>query len=812
LKLKRKLKGKVSVFVLILVIILPMFLIPSFEAFFGKFKSSTSEGYDVDDFLGSNGVQDLWVSSIELDRHTRNENGFFDSFGNSYYSGSDGWLVDGNFGDDSSVGFFVPSGSIVVSSGGSIQAAVDAASSGDTIFVMPGVYVEHVVVYKFNLTLVGADTRSTVIDGDGWGDVVKITNSSVTFSNFTVRNGDVGVKIEGIYAFNNTVSGNRIHANGHGVYLLNALGNTVTGNWIVSNSEVGIAVDGGGGNSVYNNYFSNKINAYDANGGQTWNKTYGSSDDEDARSIVQTSDGGYAIAGETNSFGASYDFWLVKTDANGNQLWNKTYGGSGDDYARSVIQTSDGGYVIAGYTNSFGASWDYDFWLVKTDAYGNHLWNRTYGGFDWYWNEPNWDEANCVVQTSDGGYILAGSTAPISTLVPKFWLVKTDANGNHMWNRTYGGQESGEASSVVQTSDGGYAIAGGGFANLIKTDANGIQQWAKTYGEVASSVVQTSDGGYALAGGGLLVKTDSAGNQLWSKTYGGSDLVQTSDGGYILAGRTSFGAGGYDFRLIKTDASGNYLWNKIFGGSNNDIARSVVETGDGGYAIAGVTHSFGAGGDFWLVKTYSPGGEWRKTFGGSGDDYARSVVQTSDGGYALAGYTNSFGAGGYDLWLVRTDAAGNQLWNKTFGGSGDDYAYSVVETSDGGFALAGYTYSFGAGLNDLWLVRTDAAGNQLWNKTFGGPAYDYAFSVIQTSDGGFALAGRTNSFGAGYQDFWLVKIDSTGSVQWHETYGGTNHDRAFSLVQTSRADQRRRIRPSRRHAFFWCWRLRFLAC
>jgi hypothetical protein len=205
------------------------------------------------------------------------------------------------------------------------------------------------------------------------------------------------------------------------------------------------------------------------------------------------------------------------------------------------------------------------------------------------------------------------------------------------------------------------------------------------------------------------------------------------------------------------------LWSKTYGGTGYDYGFSVVQTSDGGYALAGFTNSFGSGKpDFLLVKTDSSGNQlWRKTYGGNGDDEAVSVVQTGDGGYAIAGSTMSYGAGDRDFWLVRTDSSGNELWSKTYGGAGSDGVESMVLTSDGGYALACYTSSFGAGSFDAWLVRTDSSGNQLWSKTYGGTVNDYASSIVLASDGGYALAGFACSFGAGIYDFWLIKVAST---------------------------------------------------
>jgi len=322
---------------------------------------------------------------------------------------------------------------------------------------------------------------------------------------------------------------------------------------------------------------------------EMWSRTYGGAGQEVAYAVVETSDGGYAIAGYTNSSGAGYDdFWLVKTDAYGNMEWNQIYGGVGSERAYSLVVTSDGGFALAG-----GGL------LVKTDGYGNMEWNQTIGG-----------SINSLVETFDGGYALAGYTYSFSAGYDDFWLVKTDSYGNLEWNRTYGGAGFDGASSLVVTSNGGFAIAGGvngsichskGDFWLIKTDAYGNVEWNKTYSsttwlDYAQSVVETSDGGYAIAGytgfwsitDVWVVKTDKYGNMEWNQKYGegvARALVESSDGGYTLAG---------DNRLVKTDAYGNMEWNRIIGGS----IRSLVETSDGGYAIAGTKND-----DFWLAKT-----------------------------------------------------------------------------------------------------------------------------------------------------------------------------------------------------------------
>jgi hypothetical protein len=327
--------------------------------------------------------------------------------------------------------------------------------------------------------------------------------------------------------------------------------------------------------------------------------------------------------------------------------------------------------------------------------------------------------------------------------------------------------------------------------------------FAKAYGEAywdeGNSVQQTSDGGYIVAGetyslgadGVFLIKTDANGNIIWAKTYGGTggegafSVQQTSDGGYIVAGYTGSWPY-YDIFLIKTDANGNIIWAKAYGGTSGDQAYSVQQTSDGGYIVAGYTGSFGAGyGDIFLIKTDANGNvQWAKTYGGTDLDWAYSVQQTSDGGYIVAGFTYSFGAGSWDIFLIKTDTNGNIIWAKTYGGTDWDVARSVQQTSDGGYIVAGRTGSFGAGDYDIFLIKTDANGNIIWAKTYGGISYDRASSVQQTSDGGYIVAGWTYSFGAG-GDIFLIKTDASGNVIWAKTYGETGGDYASSVQQTS---------------------------
>jgi len=369
------------------------------------------------------------------------------------------------------------------------------------------------------------------------------------------------------------------------------------------------------------------------------------------------------------------------------------------------------------------------------------------------------------------------------------------------WSKTYGGTnaELGFFPHVLQTSDGGYVITcdtnsyGAGLSDfyLVKTDADGAMQWQKTYGGLLNESIfrfcATSDGGYAITGrtnsfgaGGndtWLVKTAADGFMQWSKTYGGADddggfdVRQTADGGYALLGYTgSFGAGGRDVWLIKTDETGNMQWNRTFGGTGGDEGINLILTSDGGYALSSYTTSFG-GWKSWLIRLNEFGyAVWNKTYAIGAASWTNTAIQTTDGGYALIGVTMT-GGKGREACLVKTDSFGNMLWNKTYGGIGRDVGWGVVQMADDGYTIVGETDSFGAGDTDGWLIRTDVSGNMIWNKTYGGTGKEITYDTIRTADGGYAIVGYTDSFGAGSTDLWLIKTDEFGVIPEGLTIG-----------------------------------------
>jgi len=366
-------------------------------------------------------------------------------------------------------------------------------------------------------------------------------------------------------------------------------------------------------------------------------------------------------------------------------LWTRALGSADREWGTSIAEADDGGLVVAGGLERAGLG--RDIWLVKFDSAGELVWERTYGG------AAN-DDAYAVRPTADGGYIIAARTESYLDANGDFWLIKTDGAGVLSWSRFFGGLQDDRAQYAEQTADGGYVVCGG-------------------TGDFTQNLMDV-----------LLVRTDAAGNELWSRTYGGA---------------------------------------------GNEKAYAVRQT-DGGFVLAGSTESFGYGvpgtADMWLVGTDADGvQDWSRTFGGTDAENAYALGITADGGFILAGYVGHYGSGTQEMMLVRTDADGNEMWSGTFGGAGDEVAYAIDTTADGGFIACGPSESQGAGGYDVLLVRTDAAGDELWRTTAGGAANDFAFSVLRTPEGGFAAAGRTESFGAGADDLYVVRFaPESGSV------------------------------------------------
>ncbi len=358
-----------------------------------------------------------------------------------------------------------------------------------------------------------------------------------------------------------------------------------------------------------------------------WTKRFGPDGfEEHGYWVGETADSGYLVLTSTPAYGAGFtDVWLIKTNSAGDTVWTRTYGGQENDICRMMEPTTDGGYIMAGYTSSYGAG-SADVWLIKIEADGDTLWTRTYGG-------TSWDGASAARQTADGGYIVVGTTVSFGPGANDIWLLKTDPQGDTIWTRTYGGANGDDGWSVRQSSDGGYIIAG---ATLL----DGVFDFDV-----------------------LLVKTDSIGDTLWTKTYGDSgwqeayDVLETPGNGYVAIGLGQSADGDLDAWMIRTDTSGDTLWTRFLGGTFDDGATSFIRTSSGHYLIVGWTYSCGGNREAYLIKTDSLGDTlWTGHYGYTDDEGGNYVAETSDGGYVMVGETNTFDIIFEDVWLVKLGA------------------------------------------------------------------------------------------------------------------------------------------------------------
>ncbi|MBW2171742.1 MAG: hypothetical protein JRF69_07140, partial [Deltaproteobacteria bacterium] len=645
-----------------------------------------------------------------------------------------------------------------------------------------------------------------------------------------------------------------------------------------------------------------------SNGTLSWQRRYTRNEQNQASSVRETPDGGYIVAGYTSSYTnpGSIVIWVMKLNSIGTVVWEYTYDGGDDDRAYSVQCTADGGYVLAGTTESSGAG-STDIWVLKLNSNGTVAWQKTYGG-------TGYEEARSIQQTTDGGYIVGGRSNSFVPGVTKMWVLKLDATGNVDWQKTYSGMYGDTCNSIQQTADGGYIVAGDTLMGsemespvliwLIKLQPNGDYMWAKTYGstmEWAPSIQQTSDGGYIAAGSTYsygagstdvwMLRVDANGeipgcSEMGSKTplvadtsvvgqntnvtpFGVTELIYVTTGTTLDSSATTsvqctftpllnyppVAVAGDDYSvavndLVSLDGSESYdpdghdpityLWtiiskpvgstavlsdpiavdptftadvvgyytielvvtdnlgessspdqiiigapdqlpiSRTYGGTSSDYPASIQQTTDGGYIVAGKTQSFGSGNtDAWILKLNTDlTVAWEKTFGGTGGDYAFTMQQTTDDGYVFAGNSWSFGEDGF--WVVKLDSAGTIDWEKKYSRGNMVEAYSIQQTADGGYIVAGGTRSYGTpGSLVAWVLKLDANGDVVWENTYDGPGNDAARSVQETADGGYIVAGNY-----GY-DFWVLKLASGGTIEWQKTYGGNDNEYAYAVQQTA---------------------------
>lgn len=384
------------------------------------------------------------------------------------------------------------------------------------------------------------------------------------------------------------------------------------------------------------------------------------------------------------------------------------------------------------------------------------------------------------VKTSDGGHIAAGSTTSSNGDVTghqgnqDFWVTKFDKKGNLQWQKTFGGSGDDQARSIITTADGGYAITG----NTSSNDGN----------------ISLNQGDFDY----WVVKIDASGNLQWQKTYGGSgndmaySMIQSPDGTYAVTGQSSSNngnvtgnLGGHDFWIVKLDNTGNILWEKSVGTSSTESSLSIINSSTNGFIVSGYTYPPNGFPDFFITKLSSAGAvEWQRTYGGSNTEICTQIISSSDGGYVATGYTDSNDGsitsnhGSYDFWLLKIDESGNIQWQKTYGGTGDDRAYSVIQTSDGGYAIGGSSTSNDGdvvsnhSLMDFWIVKVSNTGVIQWNKNIGGNGNDQCNSIIQEANGDYIVTGFSNSGNreiarpvAGGTDFLVVRLSNTGEFK-----------------------------------------------
>jgi hypothetical protein len=418
-----------------------------------------------------------------------------------------------------------------------------------------------------------------------------------------------------------------------------------------------------------------------------------------------------------------------------NEVWNKTFGGTGYEIGEFIQQTSDGGYIIVGWTKSYGAG-NFDIWLIKTDIDGNELWNKTLGG-------PNEDIGSCIRETSDNGFIITGYTSYGDSL-NCVWLIKTDSDGDIIWERNFSKLNYDAFGKCVIEIDDGYVILARLFSDdiqlrtdiwLIKTDFDGNTQWIKTIGDnegedIGYALIETSDGDFVITGDYrlshvLLIKTDSEGNRLWRKLYdkyeglashGGTDIKECDDGGYVIAGKRRI-------CLIRTDKDGNFLWKKDYQAGSVHAPYSLIHAQDGGFILVGYAGYY-VNPDVIIIKTDENGNrEWEKLIGTPGEiDGGVCVILSNDNTYVLTGFTDSF-SNSRDVWMIKIAPFENQrpmdinLDGPINGKIGEDNTY-FVSTSEPDDEPLFYWFDWGDTTYTPWQGPYESNVNCVYSKTW----------------------------------------------------------------------------------------------
>jgi PKD repeat protein len=619
----------------------------------------------------------------------------------------------------------------------------------------------------------------------------------------------------------------------------------------------------------------------------------------------------------------NFDYWVLKLSASGNIVWQSTIGGNGVDFLTSIEQTIDGGYLLGGYSNSDMTGdkttinkGGYDYWVIKLSLIGTIEWQKTIGSN----NNDNLSVAN---QIADGSYILGGSSA--SNLLgdkteenigqSDYWIIKLSAvtssniaakftapamqclntpvifTNISIGATSYQWQVNGIPVSIDTHLNYTFNTPGLQTITLIASDGictnlfnqninitnppninfthseNGLTTtltapaWVNGYtwhlDDGTTNTTAAIEHTYSIAGTyNVCITTQStcsddtlcqnitvsnltncplpATNIEWQNTIGGSlsdylqSMQQTADGGYILGGnsysnissdKTEVNLGSGDYWIVKTSAEGVIEWQNTIGGSGNDDLRYIQQTSDGGYIVGGYSNSTISGdkteinqgnGDYWIVKLSATGTiEWQNTIGSYSTDVSEVIIQTTDGGYIVGGYSLSGASGdkteasqgGYDYWIIKLSNTGNIEWQNTIGGSSTDYLLSINQTTDGGYIVGGHSNSTTSGDKteasqgsyDNWIIKLSSTGAIEWQKTIGGDNTDYLSTIEQTTDSGYIVGGYSNSnisgdkstANQGGYDYWVIKLTPAGTIEWQKTIGGSADDKLLAMQQTA---------------------------
>ena len=591
---------------------------------------------------------------------------------------------------------------------------------------------------------------------------------------------------------------------------------------------------GNGGNDLW-------VIRTDKNRKKVWDKFYGGMHMETGFKSMPTRDGGFIILAQTHSYGAgSGDIWVLKISDSGTVLWDKTYGNEGFDIGNDICLSNDNGYMIVGTTNSKKTN-SLDAYVIKIDSIGNVLWDQVYGGL-------SVDGINSISKINDEyGYMLFGHTKSymldesrkkkkgifgrmLDSIFKKeasseSWLINIDEYGDRNWHTTYGGKKEDVGKEINSFSDGSFLLSnetqsfgkGGKDIWLIKIDSNGKIIWESTVGgktdEYAGSTKLKSDKEIFISGHKLMknkisfrsllflksnnknninafiVKLNYKGKVVWQRDNFEDEkssvpFIAVLGKSILIAGQKStIYNGNGDAWIALLNKDGEKVWEDSFGGRGADGGNDVLGTSDGGYISVGYTNAYGSGkNDVWIIKTdFNGEKQWSRVYGGKLDDYGWGVTESDDGGYVIAGETFSFGSGQSDIYLLKIDSNGNMKWNTTFGGLAEDVAYSVVNSNDGGFIVAAQTKSYGKGGSDGMIVKFDSKGIKQWNRLFGGKGLDYLKSITVDSLKGYILAGGSRSFNDGDNQGWVLSVNNDGYLRWEKTYGDVGED-GFNMI------------------------------